>query len=123
MNNLAQSFSGFEQQIIKIKEQKKDNDEQTIIAIKQELQSIQSDLDTEARKRDQTVSAVESKYETEIQNTKKQIETPLYAKLDALIESVQHLSSKIDTISETHEKDRRDFHSCRVHNRNHVRRW
>ena len=106
---LAQSFSGFEKQIQKTKEKKKEDDEQKIIEIKNDLEVLHNDIQLESKRRQETVDAVDSMYSTKIVSVRKEIEIPIFQKIDHLLESLDHLSQHIDKIEQTHEIDRENF--------------
>lgn len=111
LSNLAQSFSGFEQQIQQIKTKKKDDDQHQMITIQRELQSITNDLNSETKKREETVKAVESMFTNEINQVKNAVQVSVYSKIDALIESIHHLSNKLSDMETQQEKDRINFPS------------
>ena len=109
LSELKQSFEGFEQQIQHTKEKKKDNDEQQVIELKVEVHSLNQTLHSETKKRDETVKALGTLFETGIKKVAKKVENPIYRKLDALIESIHDLSKKIDDVDKKFEKDRKQF--------------
>lgn len=109
LGSLAHCFEGFEQQIQNTKDRKRDNDEQQVINMKVELQTVNQTLTSEIEKRNETVKAIGSMFDSEIKTTRKAVENSIYGKIDALIESIHDLSNKLNDLDEHFEEDRNNF--------------
>ncbi|ETO20168.1 hypothetical protein RFI_17050 [Reticulomyxa filosa] len=111
LSGLAGSFDGFEQEIQKCKSKKKDEWEKQLIELKNSTSSLRNDVLLEQKRREETVEAMNSMFDSQITKVKTDMEKEFNKKITSLEECVKMLTNKVDSLSENMERERQNFPS------------
>jgi len=109
LRHLAESFKGFEQQLKETKERKKSSEEKKLIDIKNDLMKIAQSVTLESKRRSECLRALERMFKDDVEELRKDIETPIDEKLQQILTDLTGLTNAVDNLDSKIAADRKAF--------------
>lgn len=109
LSTLADCFQGFEQHIQQKKAKKKENEEKRITDLKSDLVKIDQEIKNEAKRRNDTVHALETLFRDKITTTTRDVEESINEKVENLLVTVAELNKNVDKLAYSIEETSRTF--------------